>query len=227
MSVIRQISLYDEETGEFISSNSEIIGNKLKEGWIVIYKKPLVKLLNDCPNFATLKVYLRIAAAQEYDTVTYITTPYLAKALCMSYQTAWNAVKWLVANAYIKKTENVTGSQGFIVNPLVSTCGKKNYEKKVQAFIEENNITAKDLREAVFDDDVELVEDMSDLPKARNRNRNRKAKQVEFPGAVDGDMSQVVDEDGNEVIDYADMLKMIGGDNDETRKSAEVSEEEG
>lgn len=132
--MLRQITLYDDETGEFISSNTSKTGSKLKEGWIVVYKEPLIKLLQACPNYATLKVYLRIAAAQDYDTVTYISTRFLANDLNLAYQTVWNAVKWLINNDYIKRAKNDTGASGFIVNPLVSTCGKKNLEEKLNAF---------------------------------------------------------------------------------------------
>jgi len=140
MGIVRQISLIDEDTGEFISSNVQKVGSKLKEGWIVVYKNALVKLITECPNFATMKVYLRIAAAQDYDKITYITTSYISKSLNMSYQTAWNAIKWLIANDYLRRAVNDTGGVGFIVNPLVTTCGKKNFDKKLEAFADSDFI---------------------------------------------------------------------------------------
>lgn len=164
MGIVRQISLIDEETGEFISSNQQKLGSKLKEGWIVVYKRALIKLLEDCPNYATLKVYLRIAAAQTYDTITYITTPYIAKSLGVTYQTAWNAVKWLISNGYLRKTSNPTGANGFIVNPFTSTCGKHNFDEKSKAF---SDIVLEESSET-------LVEELplADMPKSRGTKDN-------------------------------------------------------
>lgn len=135
MGVLRQISLFDSETGELLSSNQQLAGSRLKEGWIVVYKESLRKLMADCPNYATLRTYLYIATAQDYDTITMITTSYIAKETGMRYQTVWNSVKWLINNGYIKRAE-IKGSTGFIVNPLVSTCGRKNYDEKLKAFTE-------------------------------------------------------------------------------------------
>lgn len=135
MGILRQISLFDSETGELISSDQRLVGTRLKEGWIVVYKEALKKLLKEAPNYATLKFYLYVATAQDYDTVTLITTPFIAKEAGMNYQTAWRATKWLIENGYIRRA-NVNGNEGFIVNPLVSTCGRKNYQEKLAAFEE-------------------------------------------------------------------------------------------
>lgn len=135
MGILRQISLFDSETGELISSNQQMSGTRLKEGWIVVYKEALRKLLKEAPNYSTVKVYLYIATAQDYDTVTMITTPFIAKEASMSYQAAWRATKWLIQNSYIKRAD-INGSEGFIVNPMISTCGRKNFEEKLNAFKE-------------------------------------------------------------------------------------------
>ena len=172
MGIIRQIKLIDDVTGEFISSNEQKLGTKLKEGWIVVYKKALVKLLEECPNFATLKVYLRIASAQTYDTITYITTPYIAKTLGMTYQTAWNAVKWLIRNKYIKKSQNKTGANGFIVNPFVSTCGKHNFDEKANVFYGEEGHAEVD---NIISDEDDIP---NDLPKARKVTREKEGLDV-------------------------------------------------
>ena len=186
MGIVRQISLIDEETGEFISSNQQKLGSKLKEGWIVVYKRALIKLLDDCPNCATLKVYLRIAAAQTYDTITYITTPYVAKSLGITYQTAWNAVRWLVNNGYLRKTSNPTGATGFIVNPLVSTCGKHNYDEKVDAFADADT--------SLEETSETLVEELplADMPKPRVRSKGTKDNTVDkvLPGMTVSDVDE-------------------------------------
>ena len=57
--------------------------------------------------------------------------------LGMAYQTVWNAVKWLIKNDYIRRAKNETGASGFIVNPLISTCGRKNLSEKLDAFADE------------------------------------------------------------------------------------------
>ena len=191
MGIIRQIKLIDEETGEFISSNEQKLGTKLKEGWIVVYKKALVRLLDECPNFATLKVYLRIASAQTYDTITYITTPYIAKTLGMTYQTAWNAVKWLVRNKYIKKSQNKTGANGFIVNPFVSTCGKGNFDEKANAFYGDEEYVEVD--EIISDETDHADHAHDDLPKARKITREKgKLDIIRFEGLEihDGDYDE-------------------------------------
>lgn len=159
MPLMRQISLFDMETGELISSHQNVAGSRLKEGWIVVYKEALKDLIMKAPNYATMKVYLYIATSQDYDTVTYISTSFVARKLGMAYQTAWNAVKWLIENNYLRRSE-VNGSIGFIVNPLVSTCGRKNYEEKLAAFADSfstENADVKGLLPEPFEDDDDSV----------------------------------------------------------------------
>lgn len=150
MAIMKQFSLFDTETGDIISSHQQLAGSQLKEGWIVVYKEALRDLMAKCPNYATLRTYLYIATAQNYDTVTLITIKYIASETGMRYQTVWNSVKWLINEGFIAKA-NIKGSPGFVVNPLVSTCGKKNYDEKLEYF-------AKDLASVLGIDrkDVEI-----------------------------------------------------------------------
>ena len=134
MGLVRQVSLFDDETGEFISSNATALGSKLKEGWIVVYKEALMTLMSEVPNYATLRFYLYLACHQTYDTMTIVSTSHIAKEAKMTYQTAWNACKWLIQHNYIAKTTK-NGTPAFIINPDVTTCGKKNLEAKMQPFV--------------------------------------------------------------------------------------------
>ena len=134
MGLVRQVSLFDDETGEFISSNATALGSKLKEGWIVVYKDALMTLMSEVPNYATLRFYLYLACHQTYDTMTIVSTSHIAKEAGMTYQTAWNACKWLIQHNYIAKTSK-DGTPAFIINPDVTTCGKKNLEAKMKPFI--------------------------------------------------------------------------------------------
>lgn len=129
--MIRRTTDIDEQTGEVIKSNDVKLGTRLKGEWIVVYKDALKSLVRNCPNYSTMKVYLEMAAAQDYNSVTMITLPYIGRILNMSYQTVWNAGKWLQANGYIKKA-TYNGNTGFVLNPKVTTCGKKHLDKKTQ-----------------------------------------------------------------------------------------------
>lgn len=129
MGVIKNVAQYDEETGEYLGGYSHKIGSKLKGDWIVFYKDALLKLIKECPNYSTMKVYMMMAASQTYDSVTLVSLPYIAKELGIAYQTVWNSAKWLQQSGYIRRAE-YHGNTGFVLNPDVTTCGKKNMENK-------------------------------------------------------------------------------------------------
>lgn len=136
MSITRNITLIDNDTGEIFENHSQTLGSKLGGGWIVVYKVPLQKLLKVVPNFATLKVYLYIASSQDFNKVTLISAKYISAQLGMSYQTVWNSIKWLKQAGYVKDGE-IAGMKGYVVNPTVSTCGIKMNDEKLKHFVDD------------------------------------------------------------------------------------------
>ena len=164
MGVMKQFSLFDEETGEVFQSTIQKVGNKLKGGWIVVYKEPIQKLLKEVPNFATLKVYLTVATTQDFETVTMISLSKICEINGMVYQTVWNAIKWLKKHGYLAVGE-VNGEAGLVVNPTVSTCGKKNLEKRMEYFTSEVEETNFD--DLTFDDEnsevIDKIDDTNDF----------------------------------------------------------------
>lgn len=191
--MIRQISLFDAETGEFISSNTQNVGNKLKEGWIVIYKDKLEEFIKECPNFATMKVYMRIAAQQDYKTITFITPTYIAKDLGLSYPSVWAAVKWLEQHAYLRKVKE-NGSSGFIVNPTVTTCGKKNMEEKLGRLSDPIPVDVEKLPVPDFANENERKK--YQIKKAKEEMSLFEAQNPEFKGK-DYDWVSPIDEPGH------------------------------
>lgn len=128
---IRQTTLFDEDTGE-IQSQWSTIGkykSELGDDWIVFYKKSLVRLVQEVPKLSIMKVYMRLCAYQTFQSQVMVSMNHVAKELDMTYKTVWHAFQWLLKYNYIKKV-NVEGLTGWVINPNVSTCGRKAAKEK-------------------------------------------------------------------------------------------------
>lgn len=99
--------------------------SQLKRGWVYMYKKPIMEIVNEVPDFSTLKIFLAITAKQEYGPLVLCTVAQLAKDTGMTYNTAWKAFKWLENNGYVCKV-TVDGIVGILLNPALGGCGRKS-----------------------------------------------------------------------------------------------------
>ena len=127
----RVFSLFDDY-GELIKK-TEIKGSVFREGWFVMYKEPLEKLILETNELSKVKVFLYITSQQTFEDIVMMTVAHISKHLKMSYKTAWSAVIWLEQNKYLKRVQR-KGISGFLINPDVSTCGKESLQRKKDAW---------------------------------------------------------------------------------------------
>jgi CTP-dependent riboflavin kinase len=80
------------------------------------------------PDFSTLKVFLTLAVKQEFEDGINTTKQAIADELKISYRSIIKAFNWLKEKGYIKERK-VNGQTQFLLNPNVTTCGKKREEK--------------------------------------------------------------------------------------------------
>lgn len=131
--IIRQISLWDQDTGELVASYTPNKGTPMGEGWFTMYKEQTLKLLESgCPP-STLKVFLKLCCMQSYDAHIYASRQYLRESLGITRKTLWIALKWLIENDYILE-EEINGQNTFVINPKASNCGRSAIGEKQQIF---------------------------------------------------------------------------------------------
>lgn len=123
------ISLFDENTGELFSRVEKNTSTILGGEWIVFYDSAIRKILEDNPDYSTVKVLLQLMSMQTFDVYTITTIQSVAKKLKMSYKTAWSAVQWLEKNHYLKRSK-VNGANAFILNPSMTTRGRSSMAQK-------------------------------------------------------------------------------------------------
>lgn len=123
----REFSLFDDDG--FLVKKSISFEENLKEGWIVMYKEPLRKLITECKEYSKVKVFIYLSSLQTYDSLVFTTITSISKNLNMTYKTCWSCIKWLEEKNYLKRVER-DGINGFLINPKVSTYGKKSLKEK-------------------------------------------------------------------------------------------------
>lgn len=123
----KEFILKDNE-GNILKKTSSYV-EQLKEGWIVMYKEPLKKLVMECKEYSKVRVFIYIASLQTYDTLVFVSIADVARNIGITYKTAWSCVKWLEEHQYLCRIER-DGICGFLINPDFSTCGKKTSKLK-------------------------------------------------------------------------------------------------
>lgn len=123
----KEFSLFDDDDN--LVAKHTTYGDVLSEGWIVMYKKPLQHLVLHCTEYSKVRVFAYLSSLQSYDSVVYTTISDVSKQLNLNYKTTWNAIIWLEKNQYLIRTVK-NGSSGFILNPQITTCGKKSLKEK-------------------------------------------------------------------------------------------------
>lgn len=130
---IRQMSLWDQETGELVASYTVNKGSKLGQGWITVYKEQMNQLLeSDCPP-STLKIFMKLCCMQSYDAHIFASRAYLQEVLHITRKTLWSGLTWLIQHNYVME-EKVNGQTTFIINPNISNCGRSAIAEKEKKF---------------------------------------------------------------------------------------------
>lgn len=128
MGVIRQLTLWDDTTGEHVMTRTLADPTQNEGEWIIMYRAAINELVDKAPNFTTLKVFLKLAQMQEYDRPIKTTKKSVADQLNTTYDHVHRAFKWLEAENYIVETKD-NGQTQFELNPHVTTCGKQRNKK--------------------------------------------------------------------------------------------------
>lgn len=131
--VIQEFNLFelDEETGEVtpLSHSSKVKGSQFGEGWIVVYKKSLDKLIDERAPYTAMKIYCKLMGMQDYGSEIRIQNKYLYESLGITAKAYSKAIKWLEERHFIKRTTTM-GQNAFILNPSYTACGKSSLDKR-------------------------------------------------------------------------------------------------
>ena len=101
------------------------------EGFVLMYRKPFEELAVEAPTLSVMKVFSLLSSMQPYEGGINITRQAIADKLNTTYASVWSACKWLVESGYIGE-QKVNGIKQFLLNPNVTTCGKKRQAKEIQ-----------------------------------------------------------------------------------------------
>ena len=105
--------------------------SKLGGGWVAFYKKAIRALLQQAPNFSTLKVYMYMASKQTYQKCVMLTPTAIQQGLGLSSPSVALALKWLKDNDFVQMYK-VDGNTGWLLNPSVTVCGGASKQSKKQ-----------------------------------------------------------------------------------------------
>lgn len=127
----KQTIIYDGESGEVLSDSTRLGGTANGKGWVIMYTDRINDLVAKCTSAATLRVFMLLAAGQQFDERGMITTKKAVQEhLKIDKSTCLEAFKWLKENMIINECK-INGCTEFMVNPLYITVGRD--KKKRQA----------------------------------------------------------------------------------------------
>ena len=128
--VYAEYNLFDQKGNRTLHSQYKLPKQgKLGGGWVAFYKRSIRALLEECPNFSTMKVYMYIASKQTYQKCAIVKSTHIMKTLHMSSSTVFEALKWLRENDYLQRYE-IDGNTGWLLNPSVTGCGGNSKKSK-------------------------------------------------------------------------------------------------
>lgn len=125
--VATQVIITDGDTGEVIK-DVFYRGTQNGDGWMIVYRDNFMHFLKQTTNPSVLRVFGSLMTKQEFDHGVRTTKKAIADELNISYDSVMVAFKWLREHGYIKERK-VRGQTEFLLNPDVTTCGKKKEEK--------------------------------------------------------------------------------------------------
>ena len=95
---------------------------------MIVYRDSFMNFLKQTTNPSVLRVFGSLMTKQEFDRGINTTKKAIADELKVSYDSVMVAFKWLKEHGYVKERK-VRGQTEFLLNPDVTTCGKKKEEK--------------------------------------------------------------------------------------------------
>lgn len=130
--VLKQIITYDGESGEVYSDVTRSGAGSNGKGWSIMYNDKITELVTKCTSAATLRVFMLLAAGQQFENRGMVTTKKAVQDyLKIDKSTCLEAFKWLKENMIINESK-INGCTEFMVNPKYVTVGrdKKAREKE-------------------------------------------------------------------------------------------------
>lgn len=123
---VEQIRLIDPETGEIELDLTRIKRkDNLGRDWVAMYQKPILQMIEEIPNFGTMKILMFLMANLDYEGRFEATKAYIAKKLDIERSYAHKCLDWLVENHYIQIEPNEKGNFNFYINPDIVMKGNK------------------------------------------------------------------------------------------------------
>lgn len=128
-SLVRQVRVFDEDTGEMVNEVTTR-GSPNGKGWVIMYTAKTLNLMQQCTG-STFKVFAYLACGQQFEERGVITTKKAVQDyLGMTKSTVLEAFKWLKEHNVISEV-NHSGCSEFLVNPDYVTIGRdKNKRQK-------------------------------------------------------------------------------------------------
>lgn len=202
-----EYNLFDTEGNQTLHTVKRLPEKgKLGGGWVAFYKRSIRTLIDECPNFSTMKVYMYIASKQTYQKCAIAKPSHIMKVLGMSSSTVFESLKWLRDNDFLQRYE-IDGNIGWLLNPSVTGCGgntKKSKERlwrlgierrkaELEQDIEKRKFLLEKLDSMIMklvteDDDDEIIEEVE------SDGRGSEEVQSDNREVFDGEESEV---DGN------------------------------
>ena len=131
--VVQEMNLFelDDETGELtpLSHSSKIKGSQFGEGWIVVYKKSLDKLVDEQAPYTAMKIYCKLMGMQDFGPEIRVQNKFLYESLGITAKAYYKALKWLEDRHFIKRTVAL-GQNAFVLNPSYTACGKSSLDRR-------------------------------------------------------------------------------------------------
>lgn len=129
MEKIIQTSVYAD--GALVSTKFSKAKSSNGKGWSIMYNDKILQLVKKCDSAATLRVFMYLAAGQQFEEKGMITTKVaVQQSLGITKPTCLNAFKWLKENFIINEYRNEGGYTEFMVNPEYVTVGKDKKKRQ-------------------------------------------------------------------------------------------------
>lgn len=125
----KQTIIYDGDSGE-VFSDSVRTGSSNGKGWSIMYNDKITELITKCTSAATLRVFMLLAAGQQFEERGMVTTKKAVQEyLKIDKSTCLEAFKWLKDNMVINECK-INGCTEFMVNPLYVTVGRDKRKRQ-------------------------------------------------------------------------------------------------
>ncbi len=129
MEKVIQTSVYAD--GSLVSTKFSKAKSSNGKGWSIMYNDKIMQLVRKCDSAATLRVFMYLAAGQQFEERGMITTKVaVQQSLGITKPTCLNAFKWLKENFIINEYRNEGGYTEFMVNPEYVTIGKDKKKRQ-------------------------------------------------------------------------------------------------